>query len=81
NWRQRARRFIEQVREFYKIDIELISPDQAKLEPFVKEKATKAADETGAFSNPENRLRKPLKSGCRHFIGGLPGKACLLLTR
>jgi phosphoadenosine phosphosulfate reductase len=31
-------RFIEQVREFYKIDIELISPDQSKLEPFVKEK-------------------------------------------
>ncbi|MCF5102920.1 phosphoadenylyl-sulfate reductase, partial [Pseudomonas proteolytica] len=31
-------RFIEQVRDFYKIDIELISPDQSKLEPFVKEK-------------------------------------------
>ncbi len=31
-------RFIEQVRELYKIDIELISPDQSKLEPFVKEK-------------------------------------------
>ena len=31
-------RFIEQVREHYKIQIELISPDQSKLEPFVKEK-------------------------------------------
>ncbi|WP_129211608.1 phosphoadenylyl-sulfate reductase [Candidatus Pseudomonas adelgestsugas] len=30
--------FIEQVREFYKIDIELISPDHVKLEPFIKEK-------------------------------------------
>ena len=31
-------RFIEQVREHYKIEIELVSPDQSKLEPFVKEK-------------------------------------------
>src|SRR5476651_1031171 len=31
-------RFIEQVREFYKIEIELVSPDQRALEPFVKEK-------------------------------------------
>ena len=31
-------RFIEQVREFYKIDIALISPDPSKLEPFVKDK-------------------------------------------
>ncbi|EPM70473.1 phosphoadenosine phosphosulfate reductase, partial [Pseudomonas syringae pv. actinidiae ICMP 18886] len=31
-------RFIEQVRDHYKIDIEIISPDQRALEPFVKEK-------------------------------------------
>lgn len=31
-------RFIDQVREHYKIEIELISPDHSKLEPFVKEK-------------------------------------------
>ena len=31
-------RFIEQVREHYKIDIEIVSPDYTKLEPFVKEK-------------------------------------------
>ena len=31
-------RFIDQVREHYKIDIELVSPDYTKLEPFVKEK-------------------------------------------
>jgi phosphoadenosine phosphosulfate reductase len=31
-------RFIEQVREHYKIDIEIMSPDQRLLEPLVKEK-------------------------------------------
>ena len=31
-------RFIEQVREHYNLQIELISPDQRLLEPFVKEK-------------------------------------------
>lgn len=31
-------RFIDQVREHYKIDIELVSPDYTRLEPFVKEK-------------------------------------------
>ena len=31
-------RFIEQVREHYRIDIEIVSPDYTKLEPFVKEK-------------------------------------------
>ncbi|KPW90160.1 Phosphoadenosine phosphosulfate reductase, partial [Pseudomonas syringae pv. coryli] len=31
-------RFIEQVREHYKIEIEIVSPDHSKLEPFVKEK-------------------------------------------
>nr|BFE95413.1 hypothetical protein GCM10020185_59490 [Pseudomonas brassicacearum subsp. brassicacearum] len=31
-------RFIDQVREHYKIDVELVSPDYTKLEPFVKEK-------------------------------------------
>ena len=31
-------RFIEQVREHYQINIEIVSPDYTKLEPFVKEK-------------------------------------------
>jgi len=33
-----GRTVIEQVREHYKIDIEVVSPDYTKLEPFVKEK-------------------------------------------
>jgi phosphoadenosine phosphosulfate reductase len=39
-------RFIDQVREHYKIDIELVSPDYTKLEPFVKEKACSASTRT-----------------------------------
>lgn len=31
-------RFIDKVREFYKLEIELLTPDYQKLEPFVKEK-------------------------------------------
>ena len=36
-------RFIDQVREQYNLPIELLSPDRAQLDPFVKERACSAS--------------------------------------
>src|SRR3546814_16870135 len=61
-------RFIEQVREHYKIDIELISPDPAKLEPFVKEKGLFSISKAGhgeCFGLPKNHPLRRTRSGVR----------------
>lgn len=43
-------RFIDQVREQYNLPIEILSPDRAKLDPFVKERACSASTRTAMAS-------------------------------
>lgn len=49
-------RFIDQVREQYNLPIEILSPDRALLDPFVKEKACSASTRT-AMANAAASVR------------------------
>lgn len=65
-------RFIDQVREHYKIEIELVSPDYTKLEPFVKAKACSVSIRTVMANAVASARSNRCDANCRACAHGRP---------
>ncbi len=68
-------RFIDQVREQYNLPIELLSPDRAKLDPFVKEKGLFSFYKDGHGECCGIRKIEPLRRKLATASAGLPASA------
>lgn len=67
-------RFIEKVRQHYKIDIELITPDSSTLDPFVKEKGLFSFYEEGHQQCCGIRKVEPLKGKLSQLDAWITGQ-------